>query len=278
MAINYASTFSPKVDEMFARRSYTQGLVNNEYSWVGVETVSVYSVPTVALNNYSLTGSSRYGTPAELQNSVQNLKVEDDKSFTFTIDRKSEQDTLNVMSAAPALAREIEQVVIPYVDTYRFAKMAAGAGNAKYSVTASASNAYSTVLEVSAMLDEDFAPAGGRVLVVTPAFFNYLKLDDSFVKRGDAATAIALTGQVGEVDGMPVVKVPSTYLPANMNFLITNAIATVAPVKLTDYKIHIDPPGINGALVEGRIRQDAFVLTNKANAIGICMSSAAPTP
>lgn len=278
MAINYASTFSPKVDEMFAKQSFTNGLTNAEYSWAGVETVTVYSVPTVGLNNYTLTGNSRYGTPAELQNNIQVMKVEDDKSFTFTIDRKSEQDTLSVMSAAPALAREVEQVVIPYVDTYRFAKMVAGAGNAKYGVTATASNAYSNVLDVQAMLDEDYAPTAGRVLVVTPAYFNLLKLDESFVKRGDLATGIALTGQVGEVDGMPVIKVPSTYLPTGTNFIITNAIATVAPVKLTEYKVHIDPPGINGALVEGRIRQDAFVLNNKKNAIGICMSSAAPTP
>ena len=38
-------------------------------------------------------------------------------------------------------------------------------------------------------------------------------------------------------------------------------------VKLEDYKIHRDPPGISGSLVEGRIVYDAFVLENKAKAI-----------
>lgn len=33
------------------------------------------------------------------------------------------------------------------------------------------------------------------------------------------------------------------------------------------YKTHDNPPGINGALVEGRICYDAFVLENKAKAI-----------
>ena len=43
--------------------------------------------------------------------------------------------------------------------------------------------------------------------------------------------------------------------------------ATVAPTKLEDYKVHEDPPGISGALVEGRINYDAFVLDNKAKGI-----------
>ncbi|MFR7958918.1 MAG: hypothetical protein ACLU6P_00110 [Roseburia intestinalis] len=43
--------------------------------------------------------------------------------------------------------------------------------------------------------------------------------------------------------------------------------ATVAPTKLEDYKIHQDPPGISGSLVEGRICYDAFVLDNKKTAI-----------
>jgi hypothetical protein len=76
-----------------------------------------------------------------------------------------------------------------------------------------------------------------------------------------------IKGQVGEIDGVKIVKVPSTYLPANTAFLITHQIATVAPKKLQDYKTHDNPPGINGWLVEGRLRYDAFVLNNKANAI-----------
>ena len=38
-------------------------------------------------------------------------------------------------------------------------------------------------------------------------------------------------------------------------------------MKLEDYKVHTDPPGISGSLVEGRIVYDAFVLDNKAKAI-----------
>ena len=81
------------------------------------------------------------------------------------------------------------------------------------------------------------------------------------------AQNITLKGVIGQIDGVPLILVPDSYLPENTLFIITNKIATVAPVKLAEYKIHDNPPGINGWLVEGRLYYDAFVLNNKKAAI-----------
>ena len=56
-------------------------------------------------------------------------------------------------------------------------------------------------------------------------------------------------------------------LPNHQWAFYQHPVATVAPTKLEDFKCHIDPPGISGSLVEGRICYDAFVLENKAKAI-----------
>jgi len=69
------------------------------------------------------------------------------------------------------------------------------------------------------------------------------------------------------MDGAAVVKVPAVRLPENFGFMLAHPCATVAPLKLEDYTIHENPPGISGALVEGRICYDAFVLDNKAKAV-----------
>lgn len=111
--INYALKYSPLVDERFKLGSLTNAIVNQQYSWIDVETVKVFSVPVVSMNNYSISGTNRYGSASELENSVQTMKIEQDRSFTFTIDRKSEQDTMGVMAAAAALRRQIDEVVIP---------------------------------------------------------------------------------------------------------------------------------------------------------------------
>ena len=270
MAIEYASKYAQNVDERFTLGSLTNNIVNNEYDFIGVSTVKVYSIPTVAMNDYTLTGTSRYGTPSELGNEAQEMTVSQDRSFTFTIDRKSYDDTQMVMEAGRALRRQIDEIVIPEVDTYRIASIVAGAPASHVKeLDITKANAYEEFLAVQEILDNDKAPQAGRICLVSSSYYKNIKLDDAFTKRGDMATQIAINGVVGEIDGVPVIKVPGSYLPEKVDFVITNPIVAPAPTKLSEYKIHEDAPGISGWLVEGRVRYDCFVLKEKANAIGV---------
>ena len=84
----------------------------------------------------------------------------------------------------------------------------------------------------------------------------------------------SITGLVGEVDGVLIIKAPASYFPEKTNFVITNPVVMPSPIKLAEYKIHEDAPGISGSLVEGRVRYDAFVLNQKKDAIGVCQNPA----
>ena len=99
------------------------------------------------------------------------------------------------------------------------------------------------------------------------SFYKFIKEDASFIKNGDMSQEMLIKGQVGTIDGIPIVAVPSSYLPEGVDFIITNKSATTSPVKLSEYKIHDNPPGINGWLIEGRVYYDAFVLNNKKPSI-----------
>lgn len=79
MAVNYASKYSQNVDERFSTGSLTNGIVNGEFDWIGVSTVNVYSIPTSAMNDYSLSGTNRYGTPEELGNETQEMTLKQDR-------------------------------------------------------------------------------------------------------------------------------------------------------------------------------------------------------
>ena len=72
-----------------------------------------------------------------------------------------------------------------------------------------------------------------------------------------------INGKVGTVDGIDIVMVPASYLPANTNFIIAHKKSMLTVMKLDSYKIHEDPVGYSGFVIEGRVRYDAFVLTNK---------------
>lgn len=269
MAINLASKYEKKVDERFKLKSLTEVGVNKEYDWVGVNAINVYSIPTVAMGDYTASGTARYGLATELQNTVQTMTLTKDRAFTFSIDRKNYQDTQMVMESGKALARQLEEVIIPEIDTYRLATMSAAAIANGHTATLAitASNAYTQFLAGTEKLDEDKVPQGGRCAFVTPQFYNFIKLDTSFIKSTEIAQKMLVNGQVGEIDGVKIIKVPSSYFPVNHAFIIAHNVATVAANKLEDYKTHDNPPGINGWLVEGRKRYDAFVLANKVNAL-----------
>ena len=267
MAINYASKYATKVDEKFSLESKTNVAVNQDYDWVGVSTVNVYTIPTVALGDYTASGTNRYGEPTELQDTKQEMTLSQDKAFTFTIDRSNYDDTMMTKEAGRCLARQVREVVIPTVDKYRIAKMFASAGTKATAVAATKSNAYELFLKGTEALGDNMVPETGRVAYVSYEFYNLLKQDSNFVKASDAGQAIAINGVVGYVDGVAVIKLPKSYFPDGGYLAITHPVAMCSPIKLQDYKIHDNPPGINGWLVEGRIRYDAFVLTNKAKAI-----------
>ena len=168
MAINYAEKYSPQVDERFKLGSLTTALVNHAYDWLGVATVKVYSVPTAEMNDYTLTGSNRYGTPAELNNEVQEMTLAKDRSFTFTIDKKSEDDTMGVMAAGAALARQIDEVIIPEIDTYRISKLVAGAPITQSDTTFGANLLLRVLEKVAPTLAFTYPTAGAYITNATP--------------------------------------------------------------------------------------------------------------
>lgn len=269
MAVNLATKYSSKVDEVIINGALSAPSVNQDYDFVGAKAVKVYSFDPVAMHNYTRSGTNRYGTPEELPDEVQELILTQDRSFTFTIDKGNRIDTPEgVRAAAKALRRQIDLVIQPEIDKYRFTEIAKNAGHKFYAATAiSTSTAYAAFLEANEAIDESDIPSTGRVCNCSPAFLNLIKQDPNFVKSGDLSQSMLVRGQVGEVDGVAIVKVASSRLPAGLLFEITHKAACTAPVKLEEYKIHEDPPGISGQLCEGRVYYDAFVLNKKKDMI-----------
>ena len=102
---------------------------------------------------------------------------------------------------------------------------------------------------------------------MTPATYALMKKSPDITLDSDVGQEMRLKGVIANLDGAAVLKVPAVRLPADFGFILAHPVATVAPTKLEDFRIHQDPPGISGSLVEGRICYGAFVLENKAKAI-----------
>ena len=267
--INLASKYSKQVDERFHRESQAMLALSNEHQFTGVQTVKVYSIPIVPMSDYQRSGANRYGNANDLACNVQELTVKRDRAFTFIIDRGDKIQSEMVADAGKALNRQIREVCVPEFDTYVFKTLAAAATkHGSFATTAiTKSNAYEAFLNGMEYLGNHDVPDTGRVCFCSYKFANLLKQDGAFIRYGDKSQEMLEKGVIGEVDGCKIVKVPSSRLPAGAAFLITHKIAATAPKQLSDYKIHDNPPGISGYLVEGRLIYDCFVLNEKADAI-----------
>ena len=266
---NLASKYSTKVDERFTKVSQASLALNNDYEFNGVDTVKVFSIPVVPMQDYKRTGANRYGTPDDLQRNVQTMKVTRDRSFTFIIDKGDKIQSQMVSDAGKALSRQINEVWIPEYDAYVFRTLANAAtmhGNFSNKAITKAT-AYEALLAGQEHLGDRNVPDTGRVAFCSYKFANFLKQDPSFVRYGDKSQEMLIKGVIGEVDGTKIVKVPSSRLPAGAAFILVHPSAATAPKQLEDYKIHDNPPGINGWLCEGRAIYDCFVLNEKADAI-----------
>lgn len=271
MAINLVTKFLQYVDEQFATESKRTMVTNNDFAFDGAKTVKVYKITTASMNDYDRDGTgenaSRYGAIAGLDATTEEFTMRKDRSFTFAIDKLDSDETGRTLQAGTALSRQLREVVIPEVDGYVYAQMAANAGITPEAVTLTKDNIYTQIITANNALDNAEVPEEGRVIIVTPDTYLLMKQCKDIVMETNIGNDMRIRGVIANLDGAFVQRVPASRLPEDFGFMIAHPCATVAPVKLEDYKIHEDPPGISGSLVEGRIVYDAFVLDNKANAI-----------
>lgn len=274
MSIELVTKYAPKAQEVFTTESKASLITNQDYDWSGAHSVRIYKIGTAALSDYqrNYTGGtdeelqlSRYGTLKDLNASVQECLLSKDRSFIFNLDTLDMDETSYNLAAESTLARELREVVNPERDKYIYNKMITGAGIKLDPIT---SVSYDSILAATTALDEAEVPDTGRVLVVNPVGYAALKKELQAPAYNQISAEERASGVIGSLDGMTVIKVPSSYLPADFGFMIAHPSATVAPIKLEDYGVHTDTPLSSGTIVTGRICYDAFVLDNRSK--GIC--------
>lgn len=285
MAINLASKYEKKVAERFTTRSKTDAHVGKDYEFTGVKSITVYNVDTVAMTDYTRSGTARFGTLTELGDTKQDLKLTKDRAFTFSIDAGNASEQFNIKQANACLKRQIDEVVTPEIDKYRLKAWVDGNtdGTTANNVAVptlkdgalTKANVVEKIFTANATMTDKNVPIEGRVLFISELDFLKFKLSDQVTGTDGIAAENLRRGYRGTIDGLSVVTVPSSYMPTNVNFIIKHRSATVDPFKLKNYRVHKNPMGVDGDVVEGRIIYDSFVLATKKD--GIIVSSSTTT-
>lgn len=269
MAVNLAQKYSAKLDQVFTHGSYTDAFVNKNYDFDGVQTVNVYTVTTVAPTDYSRTSTGdRFGGNNELQDVVTSYKLTNDKSFKIVIDRGNYEQGALAKKAGEVMKAEMNEQVIPMIDKDRLAAAATGATAVSQAYTKTAGKAYEDVLKMSAALDEALAPLAGRVLFVSPAEYNEIKGGIVTTMQAESYNSKLIgKGFVGELDGVPVVKVPTSYFPAKTHAIMLHRDALLGAKQITNTRIKTDSELVDGSILLGRFIFGSFVLNGKKKAV-----------
>lgn len=264
--INLAEKYSPKVAERFSLGSITDAFAGKEYDFSGVKSIKIYSIDTVAMNDYTRSGTDRFGALNELGDTVQEMAMKKDRSFTYSIDKGNAAQQFNVKAATRSLKRQIDEVVTPEIDKYRLGVWADGAGlNGTGTITKA--NVIESIMTGGMEMSNALVPKKNRTLFIKESIYLHAKLADQVIGIDKIGERAVKDGSVGMMDGMKVVPVPDSYFPEGVNFLIKYKSATVDPVQLKTYRVLTEQRGIDGDVVEGRIIYDSFVLTTKAKGI-----------
>jgi len=274
MAINLATKYSKQIQSVYTQESIISSRVSNAYSLLGVKTVQIVMPQTVPMGNYNRSGANRYGTPVEMQDTIQELTMTQDKSAAITIDKGNNMEQEGVKSAGKMVNLQVQEQCTPMFDTYcleRFANLAgtiAGVANAptKTTIVEMISNA-------SVAMDNALTPQSNRYLVVSPNIYALIRLSTEFIGIEALGQKAVAKGSVGEIFGFSIVKAPANYFPANCYFIAWHKDAVLAPHKLHEAKLNTEPQGISGALLELREMYDAFVLEKKCGGVYAAVKS-----
>lgn len=265
---NLAIKYGSKLDQLFTHDSYTDNWINKKYDFDGVATVKVYTATSVAPTDYNRSSTGdRFGGNAELQDTIATYTLTNDKSFKIAIDRGNYEQGMRAKKAGEVMRIQMNEQVIPMIDKDRLATAAAGATAVSQAV-AMTSNAYTDVLKMGEYLDECKAPLEGRVIFISPAEYNAVKekITTTILASGYNDKLVG-KGFVGELDGVPVVKVPTSYFPAGVKAIELHRDALLGVRQVTETRIITDSEFVSGSILLGRFIFGSFILKGKKNGV-----------
>ena len=279
MAINLAVKYAPKIEERFVLESLVFGKGTAKYDWTGTKQVRSITPTTVALGNYDIADGdstlSRFGALTEVQDSLNSYDITQDKSFNLAIDKGNNQSQMLVKKAGVVMKMEVDEQVIPTMDAYALAAYAGTTGVQTSSVLAlTKSNIVDAFGAAMAALVNEKVPSTGNIawisatefakLVASPEFLNLEKLGEKAVGKG----------VVGEVHGIQIIRVPDSYMPAKTSFVVAHPSALMPVKKIETLRILEEHPDVDGAVLQGRLMYDAFVLTQKTKGVYVHKNAA----
>ena len=275
--INFDERYKSALIKGFEKASDTDSLFDHslDMEFSGVKTVHVKSIITEPLQDYDRSlrvsdafGSySRYGATKEVGNEEQTFTMTQDKSLSLSVDKGNNKEVMDKHKVGEIMAAERDEHIIPYVDTYRLKKWAETAGMYYELATEPTSETIVADIIKARNLQRNKGVKGDVTLLIPYEHLDALMLAKQWINLDSLGGKTLPTGTVGQISGMNVKPVSNDRWPQNVAFMIIHKQSVISPMKIKDFKGHVDPPGLSGDLIEFRMIFDAFVLGKKCDGV-----------
>ena len=274
MAINLTAKYASAIQKLYTHSSFLRPHCKANVEMTGAKSCRVYMLKTNPVVDYNRSGTSRYGELKDVQDIVNEYIMTQDKAFNGVVDKGDESEQAISNKSALWLRQEIAEQCVPTGDKYGFAQLAKLGHINGVTAEPAKSTIVSMVYDAATHMDENLVPESGRVLFIRAKDKSKIVLSDEWSGLDSLAGKQLPTGVVGQIAGFTVVTVPSNMFPADVYMIAMHTSAVAFPYRINDTKIHNDPVGVSGAVIEGRQTYDLFVLASKAEAVVVVAKAA----
>ena len=283
MAINLMKSYETKLDERFKGKSLTEAWCGHDYDWDGVNSIVVYTNENMAVQDYTLTGANRFtsgNAPTNIGDEANTYTLQKKRSFSGVIEGVQNMDQKMIKKANSLLKQTWDEVMVPEIDAYRLSTWVNGAGTVDIGSALTKGTVVEQMMVGGSKMNNRLVNRDGRVVFVTESLAVKCKLASELANNESFTTKAIVNGQIARLNGVPIVAVPDSWMPAGVEFFIKYKRASADPTKLKMLRALNQVQGIYGTVLEGLTRYDSFVLAQKAFGIYVyaTTSHAAVTP
>ena len=203
-SIALAQKYLPLLDEVYKAESKTAILDTSAMNleFINANTVKIYQLALGNLGNYSR--SSGYPSK-DITGTWETFTLSQDRGAMFNIDAMDEEETIN-LTVGNTLAQFLRVAVIPELDQYRFAVMAAKAKNsANADITVGTTDIPDLIAAAQETMGNAEVPEEGRILFVSEKCYRGLKAKITRYLANEGT----VNKNVEMYDNMSVIRVPS---------------------------------------------------------------------
>ena len=272
--INLVQKYHDKLVKSLEYASNLAGKTTDEYKLDGGEGVYLTSLDVVPLNNYNMSATAnRYGTPTEMTDTQQFIPWDYDKSYAITVDKANYQDGGYLTTAGAVVEEQNNSVVAPFIERNFYAKLCSNAGKVVVGNAPTTADILGRLTAIEAWFRNKNIPKTDRYVAMGTTVFQLIR--HSLTSLDNVTDKMLIKGVVGKIGTLNVQEAADDDFPADVYLISWWKKAALKAFDVKENKVHQDPPGINGILVEYRVRGVNAVIGKHSGGVYVdCKSTA----